>query len=71
MKNGHTLWENLQTKYNEGVSFVERMAAQWQQEKAYVDEQRWKEVDDRLQQQVRDAREWRDVCLNYFGGFVK
>jgi alpha-glucuronidase len=47
------------------------MAAQWQQEKAYVDEQRWKEVDDRLQQQVRDAREWRDVCLNYFGGFVK
>ena len=71
MKNGHTLWENLQAKYNEGVSFVERMAAQWQQEKAYVDEQRWKEVDDRLQQQVRDAREWRDVCLNYFGGFVK
>ncbi len=67
MKNGHTLWENMQQKYNEGVKEVEEMAARWQQMKPYVDEQRWREVDERLQQQVRDAREWRDVCLDYFG----
>ena len=71
MKNGHTLWENLQQKYNDGVSFVEQMADRWQQMKPYVDEQRWREVDERLQQQVRDAREWRDVCLGYFGSFVR
>ena len=71
MKNGHTLWENLQQKYADGVSFVEKMAERWQEMKPYVDEQRWREVDERLQQQVRDAREWRDVCLGYFGQFAK
>ncbi len=71
MKNGHTLWENLQQKYNDGVSFVEQMADRWQQMKPYVDEQRWREVDERLQQQVRDAREWCDVCLGYFGSFAR
>ena len=71
MKNGRTLWENLQQKYDDGVSFVEKMAARWQEMKPYVDEQRWREVDERLQQQVRDAREWRNVCLGYFGSFVK
>ena len=70
MKNGQTLWENMQTKYNEGVRQVEEMAARWQEMKRYVDEQRWREVDERLQQQVRDAREWRDVCIGYFGSFV-
>ena len=70
MKNGQTLWENMQTKYNEGVRQVEEMAARWQEMKPYVDEQRWREVDERLQQQVRDAREWRDVCIGYFGSFV-
>ena len=70
MKSGRTLWEELQAKYNLGVSQVEQMAARWQQLKPYVDEQRWREVDERLQQQVRDAREWRDVCLGYFGSFA-
>ena len=70
MKNGHALWENMQQKYNEGVTFVEKMAARWQEMKPYVDEQRWREVDERLQFQVKDAREWRDVCLGYFGSFV-
>ena len=71
MKNGKTLWENMQAKYNEGVQQVEKMADRWQQMKPYVDEQRWREVDERLQQQVKDAREWRDVCLKYFGGFAE
>ena len=37
--------------------------------KAYVDEQRWREVDKRLKIQVENAREWRDVCLSYFRQF--
>ncbi len=39
--------------------------------RAYVDEQRWREVDERLQIQVKNAKEWRDVCLGYFGQFAK
>ena len=39
--------------------------------KAYVDEQRWREVDERLKIQVENAREWRDVCLKYFGQFAE
>jgi alpha-glucuronidase len=37
----------------------------------YIDEQRWREVDERLQHQVENAREWRDTCLKYFGQFAK
>ena len=71
MRNGQTLWENMQEKYNEGVEQVELIRADWQRAKPYVDEQRWREVDERLQEQLRDAREWRDVCLGYFGQFAE
>jgi alpha-glucuronidase len=37
----------------------------------YVDEQRWREVDQRMEHQVENARQWRDVCLKYFGGFAE
>ena len=66
-----TLWELMQERYNTGVKQVLLIQSVWQQMKPYVDEQRWREVDERLQQQVRDAREWRDVCLGYFGSFVR
>ena len=71
MRNGQTLWEQLQEKYNSGVEQVELIFADWQEIKPYVDEQRWREVNDRLLQQHQDACEWRDVCLKYFGSFVK
>ena len=66
-----TLWELMQQKYNMGVTQVKVTRSVWQQMKPYVDEQRWREVDERLQQQLLDAREWRDVCLSYFGSFVR
>ena len=65
-----TLWELMFEKYNLGVKQVEQMADRWQQMKPYVDERRWNEVNERMQQQVQDAREWRDVCLKYFGSFA-
>ena len=40
----------------------------WQEVRPVIDEQRWKGVNDRLQRQLKDAKEWRDVCLGYFGG---
>ena len=71
MKNGQTLWQNLQAKYNQGVGEVDRMVYQWQQLRPLIDEQRWREVNDRLQHQLDNAREWRNACLDYYGSFAE
>lgn len=71
MKDGSTLWESLQSEYHGGVLLVETMHILWRYKmRHYVDEQRWREVDERLEHQVENAREWRDVCLKYFGQFA-
>jgi len=67
MNSGRTLWEEMQWRYNQGVSEVEDFIRVWQEVRPEIDEQRWNEVNDRLQRQLRDAKEWRDVCLGYFG----
>jgi len=71
MNSGRTLWQELQYRYNRGVAEAESFVSLWQQCKPVVDEQRWREVDERLQHQVANAREWRDVCLKYFGTFAQ
>ena len=68
---GRTLWEEMQYRYQRGVSEVEDFCAIWQQVRPCIDEQRWQEVDKKLQKQLADAREWRDVCLKYFGSFAE
>ena len=68
---GRTIWEDLQYRYQRGVSEVEDFNAIWQQAKPAIDEQRWAEVHAKLETQLKDAREWRDVCLKYFGSFAK
>lgn len=67
MNSGRTLWEEMQWHYNLGVSEVEEFIRIWQEARTDIDEQRWREVNDRLQRQLKDAKEWRDVCLGYFG----
>ena len=67
MNSGRTLWEEMQWHYNLGVSEVEEFIHIWQEARPEIDEQRWREVNDRLQRQLKDAKEWRDVCLGYFG----
>ena len=75
MKSGRTLWQELCLKYDQGVAEVEKYPAIWERMKEHVltidggDAQRWNEVNDRLQHQVENAREWRDVCLKYFQTF--
>jgi alpha-glucuronidase len=60
----------MQWRYNRGVAEVEDFVRIWQEAKPYIDEQRWREVDERLHHQVENAREWRDTCLKYFGQFA-
>ena len=71
MKSGRTLWEEMQYHYNRGVKEVESFVETWHKLKPMVDEQRYREVDERLQKHLDNAREWRSVCLDYFGKYAK
>ena len=71
MKSGRNVYEELQYRYNRGVSEVEDFIRIWNEAKPAIDDQRWQEVDERMQHQLENAREWRDTCLNYFGSFIK
>ena len=71
VKSGNTLWEELQERYARGVKEVEDFYRIWQEAKPTIDEQRWKEVNERMQHQLENAREWQKTCLDYFGSFVK
>ena len=71
MKSGRTVYEEMQYRYNRGVSEVEDFIRIWNEAKPAIDDQRWKEVDERMQHQLENALEWRDTCLNYFGSFIK
>ncbi len=71
LKNGCTLWEEIQNRYERGTKEVEDFCNIWKEAKPQIDEQRWKEVDERMQHQLENAREWQRVCVDYFGTFVK
>ena len=71
LKSGNTLWEELHVRYDRGVREVEDFCRIWQEAKPYIDEQRWQEVDTRMQHQLENAKEWRKVCLDYFRTFAE
>ena len=71
MNSGRTLWEELQYRYQRGVNEVDDFVTTWQAVRPYIDSERWTAIDRRLHQQADNAREWRDVCLKYFGSFVE
>ena len=71
LKSGNTLWEEIQARYDRGVKEVEDFYAIWQEAKPNIDEQRWKEVDERMQHQLENAKEWRKVCIDYFRTFAE
>ena len=71
MNSGRTIFEEMQYRYARGVKEVEDFMAIWQQAKPVIDDQRWQEVNQKLQKQLADAREWQEVCTRYFGSFAK
>jgi alpha-glucuronidase len=68
---GRTLWEELDSHYGAGVGFVEKILVLWRNLSASVDPQRHAHVSQRLDEQLQNARQWREVCLRYFGQFAK
>ena len=70
MKSGRTVLEEMQYHYDRGIKEVEDFIRVWNEAKPEIDEQRWQEVDARLQHQLENAKEWRQICLDYFGSFT-
>jgi alpha-glucuronidase len=70
LQSGRTLWEELRFRYDEGVAFVEKILDIWQGLQDGIDPRRHAHVGRRLKQQLKNARLWRKVCLDYFGHFA-
>jgi alpha-glucuronidase len=66
LKDGHTLWDGMALKYQEGVNQVSEMQKTWNTSEKYVDSERFKEVQMLLNIQYKEAKWWRDACLLYF-----
>jgi len=66
MRNGRTLWDNLQQHYCDGVEKVKQFKSVWNAAKPFVDAERWQHVDTLLDVQYDNACEWKDTCLKYF-----
>jgi len=71
VRSGRTLWDELATHYQRGVSWVRRADAGWDSLAGAVDAERHAEVSKKLALQERDAAWWRDACLLYFQTFSK
>ncbi|GGG49617.1 alpha-glucuronidase [Epilithonimonas arachidiradicis] len=71
MKDGKTLWDELCYKYDLGVHEMRDYQKTWDKMQAYIDQQRFSEVQDKLKIQAKDAVWWKDACLLYFQTFSK
>lgn len=71
LSSGQTLWQELQAHYQNGTEYVKWMQQLWESLEGKIDSQRYKDVQQRLILQYENAAQWRDVCLAYFGRFVR
>jgi alpha-glucuronidase len=71
LQSGKTLWQELQARYDAGVARAEQMRDAWQGLRSGIDPQRHEHVSRRLEQQLQNARLWRQVCVDYFGRYAR
>jgi len=71
MHSGRTLWNELCFKYSAGADAVKAMQQQWNTMEKFVDVQRFKQVQQLLNIQAKEAMWWRNACLLYFQTFSK
>ncbi len=71
MKSGRTLWDEMGTKYQEGVDQVREMRTLWKSLEGKIDEQRFRQVEMLLEIQEDEAIWWKNACLTYFQKFSK
>jgi len=66
MASGRTLWEELVSRYDDGVASVERMRGEWDALRTRIDPERWDKTAALLAIEERDARLWRDASIAYW-----
>jgi len=71
LKNGHSLWDGIALKYQEGVDQVEDMITTWKNMEPYISKGQHQEVRMLLEIQLKEAKWWRDACLLYFQTYSK
>lgn len=71
VSSGKTLWDELVTRYDQGVLDVTAMGAAWAKLKPYIDADRFRITADYLTIQARDAKLWRDASIAYFQSISK
>jgi alpha-glucuronidase len=71
MKSGRTLWNELCYKYYSGVDSVRSFQLQWNKLGNSIDKERFTQVNQLLNIQLKDAIWWRNACLLYFQTFSK
>lgn len=71
MQSGRTLWEELCYQYYTGVDSVKSFQRQWKSVQKHIDKQRFEQVQQLMNIQLKDAEWWRNACLLYFQTFSK
>lgn len=71
LKSGKTLWEEICLHYQKGLDGVRNIQKTWEQQKAFVDEERFEDVKAFLAIQEKEARWWHHSCILYFQSFSK
>ena len=71
MHSGRTLWHELCYKYNTGVDSVRSFIDQWNSIENKIDAERFRQVQQLLNIQLKDAIWWRNACLLYFQTYSK
>ncbi len=71
LSSGRTLWQELQFRYNRGVTEVQKMQELWGSLAEELPKSLYEEIQEKLAIQYNDAVEWRDVCLQYFATFYQ
>lgn len=66
LKSGKTVIQHIYDEHFDGVRKVEKFVRDWETLAGKIDETDFRNVRDRLQEQLRCAGEWRDIVNTYF-----
>lgn len=66
LKSGKTLLQHIYDTHFEGVEEVTRMMEEWDKLETLIAPDRFHRVQERMQMQLQNAKEWRDIVNTYF-----
>ncbi|MHC4988294.1 MAG: alpha-glucuronidase family glycosyl hydrolase [Planctomycetota bacterium] len=66
LKSGKTVIQHIYDSHNDGVLQVEKYLNDWKTLKGLIDNERFEHVSDKLREQIKYAKEWRDSINAYF-----